>query len=439
MIKTFEDYFTSGWKFNADEYVLKSKYQMMNIGIILSSVSMLYGIILNQVTGHYDLSFVEFSLLLFNIMLVLLLRKDKKYLLPVAHLETAFMSTLILYLIYFVNPMELKHVWIFTYPIVILYFKNEQHALAWIVFLILMVIIAPLQPFIDVQYNIHQIITLTFVLTISTIIVYFYQLKMQEARALIYSQSQMLKTKIAELTKKDKLMTMQSKQAVMGEMISMIAHQWRQPLSSVTLNISNFQVKKLLGEDICGKELDTMLENISDTVVYLSDTINDFQTYFHPNKESSEIEVSQLIQKAINFTLPRVKDKDTKIEIMFAMEKEIVIQTYANEIIQVLLNILNNAIDELLEMHIKDPKVIICVIDKEDDIIIEVHDNAGGIQEENLESIFEPYFSTKGKNGTGLGLYMSQMIMQKQFNSDIVVESKNAETVFKVRVPKRLS
>jgi len=437
MIRNFEDYFTSGWQFNADEYVLKSKYQMMNIGIILSSVSMLYGIILNQVTGHYDLSFVEFSLLLFNIMLVFLLRKDKKYLLLVAHLETAFMSTLILYLIYFVNPMELKHVWIFTYPIVILYFKNEKHALAWITFLMLMVVIAPLQPFIAVQYNIHQITTLTFVLTISTIIVYFYQLKMQEARALIYSQSQMLKVKIDELTKKDKLMTMQSKQAVMGEMISMIAHQWRQPLSSVTLNISNFQVKKLLGEDICGKELDTMLDNISDTVVYLSDTINDFQTYFHPNKESSEIEVSELIQKAINFTLPRVKDKD--IEIKLDMEKEIVVQTYANEIIQVLLNILNNAIDELLEMNIQDPKVVIYVVDTQNDIVIEVHDNAGGIQEENLESIFEPYFSTKGKNGTGLGLYMSQMIMQKQFNSDIVVVSKNTETVFKIRVPKRLS
>ena len=437
MIKSFEDYFTSGWKFNADEYVLKSKYQMMNIGIILSSASVLYGFVLNQITGHYDLSLVEFSLFLFNLLLVYLLRKDKKYLLPVAHLETAFMSTLILYLIYFVDPMELKHVWIFTYSIVILYFKNEKHALGWIAFLILMVFISPLQPFITVQYNMHQIITLTFVLAISTIIVYFYHLKMQEARALIFSQSQMLKTKVEELTKKDKIMTMQSKQAVMGEMISMIAHQWRQPLSSITLNISNFQVKKLLDEDVFGEELDKVLDNISDTAVYLSDTINDFQTYFHPNKESSAVEVSELIQKAINFTLPRVKN--TNIDIIIEIKKKIIIQTYANEIIQVLLNILNNAIDELVEMQIKNPKLVIYVIEKSDSIDIEVHDNAGGIKEENLESIFEPYFSTKGKNGTGLGLYMSQMIMQKQFSSDIEVCSKRGETIFKIRVPKTLS
>ncbi len=437
MIKKFEEYFSSGWEFAEDEYVLKSKYQMMNIGIILASVSVLYGVFLNQIMGKPTLSFVELSLFLINIVLFVLLRKDQKYLLPIAHIETALMTLLILYLIYFGDPLNLKHVWIYTYPIVILYFKNEKHALAWIIFLLISVAAAPVQPFIHIHYNIYQITTLVLVFSILTLIVFFYHVKMKEARALIYAQSEMLKAQIEELTKKEKIMTIQSKQAVMGEMISMIAHQWRQPLSSITLNISNFQVKRLLGKDNCDKELDRILDNISDTAVYLSDTINDFQTYFHPNKESSEIEISELINKAINFTLPRIKD--TKITIELSCEKEIVVQTYANEIIQVLLNIMNNAVDELLKRAIDNPKVVVYVFEEDAYIRIEIYDNAGGIKDEDIESIFEPYFSTKGKNGTGLGLYMSQMIMQKQFHTDIEVFSQNGETLFTLRVPKSVS
>ncbi len=436
MREKIENYFTSGWNFSEDEYVLKSKFQMMNIGIILASASMLYGIGLNFVMGRYTLSFVEFSLLLMNIGLALLLRRDKKYILPVAHIETGFMTVLILYLIYYVNPMLLKHVWIFTYPIVILYFTNEKHALYWMLFLLVMVLISPLQPFIQTPYSLSQIITLTFVFAISTLVVYFYHLKMQEARALIYSQSKMLQQKIEELTKKDKIMTMQSRQAVMGEMISMIAHQWRQPLSSVTLSISNLQVKRLLGERCSDTEIDTILENISNTVVYLSDTINDFQTYFHPKKEPSHIFVDEVIERALNFTMPRIEEHQIALNFLKSESEEI--DTYINELIQVLLNILNNAIDQLLEQRISQPFINIYLQENERNITISIHDNAGGISQEHIDSIFDPYFSTKGKNGTGLGLYMSQMIMQKQFGTSIEVLSQNSETTFNVHVPKKL-
>ena len=435
--KIVERYFTSGWSFQEDEYVLKSKFQMMNIALILSSAAVLYGVVLNLIMHNHSLAVAEFFLFLLNMVLVFLLHKDKKYLLLVAHIETAFMSTLILFLIYAIEPMELKHVWIFTYPIVILYFKNEKHALYWILFLISMVLISPLQPFIKSHYSMYQIVTLTFVLSITTIIVYFYHLKMQEARAKIFSQSQMLKKKVEELTKKDKILTLQSRQAVMGEMISMIAHQWRQPLSSVTLNISNFQVKRLLGQDVDVQEIDKMLENINETIVYLSDTINDFQTYFHPKKETSCVNISEVVVKALNFTLPRINEH--KISVDFDERNLGEIDTYINELIQVLLNILNNAIDQLVLKQVPYPEIVITLLEDNANVTIEIKDNAGGIKEEYFDSIFDPYFSTKGKNGTGLGLYMSQMIMQKQFGTHIEVSSHNGETVFRVIVPKKLS
>jgi len=179
------------------------------------------------------------------------------------------------------------------------------------------------------------------------------------------------------------------------------------------------------------------LEDINNTIIYLSETIDDFQTYFHPNKELSTIEIDELIKKAINFTKPRLKD--TKIEVEYKTSSKIIIQTYTNEIIQVLLNILNNAIDELATRKIINPKIVINVKSMLDEIEITILDNAGGINSEHIDAIFEPYFSTKGKNGTGLGLYMSQMIMQKQFQSCIEVVSENNTSCFSLKLPKRLT
>ena len=432
-----ENFFTSGWYF-ADDDALKNRFQMMNIGIVLSSIAVLYGVFINfLVRDNHALGSFEFLLFCMNICFLFLLRKDKKFYNLVATLVTAQFSILLILLVYISTPEDMKLVWFFTYPIVMLYMPKIKIFFLWFFFLIFMLLLAPLQPFIAIHYTFFQLFYLTFVLVIVSIIVYFYKKRMEEARATILSQQNILKQQLEELTQKDKLLTMQSKQAVMGEMISMIAHQWRQPLSSVTLNISNFQVKRVLNAEVSDEELDRVLNNISDTAVYLSDTINDFQTYFHPQKELKKIDVINLVQRAINFTLPRVKDTD--IEIKIDAQKPIIITTYVNEIIQVLLNILNNAIDELIEMKIENPNVVVCILNEKDNVLIEVHDNAGGIDEDNIESIFEPYFSTKGKNGTGLGLYMSQMIMQKQFHTHIEVFSKASTTVFKIRVPKTLS
>ncbi|WP_297434192.1 sensor histidine kinase [Sulfurimonas sp.] len=432
-----ENFFTSGWHF-VDDDALKNRFQMMNIAIVLSSIAVLYGVFINfLVRDNHALGSFEFLLFCINICLLFLLRKDKQFYNLVSTLATTQFSILLILLVYISTPEDMKLLWFFTYPIVMLYMPKIKIFFVWFFFLIFMILLAPLQPFIAIHYTFFQLFYFTFVLVIVSIIVYFYKRRMEEAHSTILSQQNILKKQLEELKQKDKLLTIQSKQAVMGEMISMIAHQWRQPLSSVTLNISNFQVKRALNVKLSDEELDRVLNNISDTAVYLSDTINDFQTYFNPQKELKKIDVINLVKRVINFTLPRVKD--TNIEIKIDVEKPIIITTYVNEIIQVLLNILNNAIDEFIAMKVQTPKVVVRILNEEDNVLIEVHDNAGGIDENNIESIFEPYFSTKGKNGTGLGLYMSQMIMQKQFHTHIEVFSKDGSTVFKIRVPKTLS
>jgi len=257
--------------------------------------------------------------------------------------------------------------------------------------------------------------------------------KTKELREINESLETTVQEKIKELIQKDEILTAQSKQAVMGEMISMIAHQWRQPLNTITLQISNIQIKEIMGQDITKEELLHILEAISNSVVYLSETIDDFKTYFHPDKKASQVHIGELVKKAIAFIEPRAEGKG--VSIILKGETELKAMVYANELIQVILNILNNAIDAYENVTDTEKKIIICIEENQQRLIINISDYAGGIDEENIKKIFEPYFSTKGKNGTGLGLYMSKMIIQKQFGGDIYVSSHDNETFFSIAIP----
>ena len=414
--------FTSGWNFNQSEIDIRSKFQMINTAIFLSGISLTFAVFRNISIEQYSLIPIEIILLITNLILFFVLRKCRKSFNTVATIITFQFTFFFLFLIYTNEPSSLKHIWIFTYPIILLYLQSKKSALYWFTLILVLLLIAPLQTFVQVPYSMLQVTYLAFVLIIIAMMVNFYQIKMEETKELIVKQQNLLQK--------------QSKQAVMGEMISMIAHQWRQPLSTVTLSVSNLQIKKLLGEEIPSQDFDTALEDISDTVVYLSNTIDDFQTYFRPNKEITTISLHDLLQRSVGFALTRLKG--TGIDISVNINRKLVVNTYVNELVQVTLNIINNAIDALIISSSKDKKIVISAQEKSEQIIISIVDNANGISEDNLGRIFDPYFSTKGKNGTGLGLYMSQMLVQKQFNGSIKVNSSGDGSVFYVEIQKEL-
>ncbi len=461
-----DGFFTSGWDFDEAEQDLKNRYQMVNIGILLSAGGLVYGIIGNYIRDIPGFIPIEITLLFMNFIMFFALRKYRHFFEFFAMTMTLQYTFLFLFLIYTGEPSDLKHLWIFTYPIILLYFQKTIHAVYWLVFILFMLVVAPLQSFVAIKYSMYQVTYISFVLVIISIIIYFYQRKIDEARSIVMEQQDMLRDfnselekqvrdktteltklneslelkveqKLEELRSKDQILEAQSKQAVMGEMISMIAHQWRQPLSTITLQIANLQFKQLLGHDRSCKDIDEALSNISDTIVYLSDTIDDFQTYFHPDKEMQSIEIYDLLQRALNFVISRVSDKGIKISI--SRSEDIEIKTYINELVQVVLNILNNAIDAHNEVKGKDPFINISAKKLGERVFIYIEDNAGGIASENLPHLFEPYFSTKGKNGTGLGLYMSQMIIEKQFGGEIGVETSKGGSLFTIKIPKNIA
>jgi signal transduction histidine kinase len=224
-----------------------------------------------------------------------------------------------------------------------------------------------------------------------------------------------------------------SRSAAMGDMISMIAHQWRQPLSLVTTLMADLKIKKELGildEDA----LDKSFSKIEETIHYLSDTVNDFRDYFKPNKVKSTIKLHELFCKSIFFLKDEMTQYGIKYKVNISEETEI--YSYKNELLQSVINIIKNSIDAFKERESLTNKSIIVTLKQEDNYLtIFIEDNAGGIDKANLEKIFEPYFSTKSKNGTGLGLYMCKTIIEKHLNGSITLTSDTNGTKVAITLP----
>ena len=225
-----------------------------------------------------------------------------------------------------------------------------------------------------------------------------------------------------ELKEKEILMFHQSKLAAMGEMIGNIAHQWRQPLTIVSSLIMAMQLKIEMGK-YDEKFFNEKLSNINDSLQHMSKTIDDFREFFKPQKDKKVVNLSSLYKKMHNLLGEDFKNKD--IEIITDLS-DVEIKTFDNELIQVLLNIINNAIYAIGTQGVQRKLIFINAYKERNNVIIEIQDNAGGIKEDIIERIFEPYFTTKHKSqGTGIGLYMSSEIIKKHMDGEIIV--KNVE------------
>ena len=240
--------------------------------------------------------------------------------------------------------------------------------------------------------------------------------------------------KLAKITEQERLMITQSRLAAMGEMMSMIAHQWRQPLSTTTLMITNERLKSMMAGTE-PSDCDKILDKISDTMIYLSDTIDDFQTYFKPDKAPEEIWTSALLERVQHFMHTRLTLG--KVHLHVERDGEELIETYANEVVQVLINIINNAVDVLEERKSDDRHIWISVNSSTENVMINIEDNGGGIGSDIIGKVFDPYFSSKSKNGTGLGLYMAKMIIDKHVGGILNVDNTRKGARFSIVLPKK--
>ena len=232
-----------------------------------------------------------------------------------------------------------------------------------------------------------------------------------------------LHTKISEALQINKeqeyLMLQQNRLAQMGELISMIAHQWRQPLNNLHL-VNQSVISKYRREKLNEEAMQYFEKNSQQQIEYMSDTINDFRNFFSIEEEKQYFSLNEVTKNVIKIIKPILVKNS--IAVHFHVSKEFSVFGHENFFTQVLLNIINNAKDALCETNIIGKKIEIDIYQLKGEILLSIEDNGGGIDPSIIEQIFDPYFSTKkSKNGTGLGLYMSKMIIHEQMGGTLSV------------------
>ena len=234
----------------------------------------------------------------------------------------------------------------------------------------------------------------------------------------------------AELRKKDMLLLQQSRLAAMGEMIGNIAHQWRQPLNMLGLLVQEMPMIYKRGE-FSAEYLGANVERMLETINHMSMTIDDFRNYCRPCNENEDFKILEIVGKTISL----LESSSHQIRTAVVAACDPVVNGCANEFSQVLLNIMINARDAFVTKNVADPTITIEVGNENGKCVVTITDNAGGIPEEIIDKIFDPYFTTKGpEQGTGVGLFMAKTIVEKHMFGSLSACNVNGGAQFRIVV-----
>jgi signal transduction histidine kinase len=236
-----------------------------------------------------------------------------------------------------------------------------------------------------------------------------------------------------ENKEQEHILVQQNKLASMGEVVAMIAHQWRQPLSEINGVILNMDID-YRKEQLPANKFNNYLDSLENTTRHMSETINDFLDYFKHNKEVEEFSVVNLIEGTLNLISSTNKNK---VDIKYIKHPEIILLSYKSELTQALLIVLNNAIDACANKD--DATITISIQETDKDVVISIEDNGVGIPTNILDKIYNPYFTTKHKSkGIGLGLYILKMIIEENIQGKIELGSANGVTICNLHIPKNV-
>jgi len=254
--------------------------------------------------------------------------------------------------------------------------------------------------------------------------------KTKELRDLNKTLEKRVSEEVSKNEEKQRVMFWQSRHASLGQMLANIAHQWRQPLTE--LSLAMFSIKKAIqnGNEV---EATKFYDESKTTIKNMSETIDNFSNFFTPQKKRYYFNISDSIKESIALLDKILREEMINIKLELI---DVEVLGITNELTQVIINLINNSKDAFLNNSILIRDINISATCRDDFAFIEIKDNAGGISKENLEKIFEPYFTTKHKSsGTGLGLFMSKMICEQGLNGSMDVTSDKNTTTFSIKIP----
>ena len=270
--------------------------------------------------------------------------------------------------------------------------------------------------------------------------------KLESSREEIKQFNATLASKVRDEVKKnrakDEQMLQQARLAQMGELLSMIAHQWRQPLSAISatsfdmrtkIELEVLSINSLEEKDEFIRGFIGSLEDIDSLTQRLNSTINDFRNFYKVSQRHEVDSISRPIESAIKIIEVLLRKDGIVLEKNFDEAKKI--ELHENEVMQVILNIIKNAQDNFKSLEIANPKISITTLNTNSGIVITICDNGGGVPTELLQKIFLPYFSTKeDMNGSGLGLYMSSIIINQHHNGSLSVSNTDKGACFHIEI-----
>jgi len=274
---------------------------------------------------------------------------------------------------------------------------------------------------------------LFYLLTLLEIIIIAFSFLYYKKNKGLVKNNEVLKERISqEIQKnieKERQLLYKTGLARMGEMLGIIAHQWKQPLATMSTLAISIKIDSKLGE-IDSKKLSDKMDIILNYTQYLSNTIDDFKNFFKPKKEKELVRYHDIMNSVLKIIELDLQNKDINLNLNIEYKKKLCV--FSNELRQVILNLIKNAEDVLVEKDIPQKEINIHIYEADSNIVFEIEDNGGGIDEKILDKIFEPYFTTKGENGTGLGLYISKIIIEEHLGGSLVVYNSNKGAVFKI-------
>lgn len=254
----------------------------------------------------------------------------------------------------------------------------------------------------------------------------------EELELLNHSLEEHIDAAVTDLRRKDQVLIQQSRLAAMGEMINNIAHQWRQPLNNIGLIVQNLQISFDSGT-LSKSEVEGEIGKAMTVIMHMSRTIDDFRNFFREDKEKQRFIVNEVVGRTLAFVSAGLESRNILVEV--EADQQVSTTGYQNEYAQVLLNIISNASEASLERCIAEPHISIRITSENGRSVVLLRDNCGGIPDDVMPKIFDPYFTTREPDrGTGIGLYMSKVIIEQNMDGRLTARNHDGGAEFRIEV-----
>jgi len=421
MMINLKNLLSSGFTFTPDEYALENKYILANALLLVLSFTLIVASVVTFILGNDTFILVNSVAILLSFLVIYIIRRIPKGQFHIFGYVMFFVFLAIIVYAYSLNPSRYPATSWFTILIIPALFILGVRFASFLAILYIGLLLLSNQSM-SAPSSIG-----TFMIELTPLILTIW---------FVYFSHQRYLDSLHVIEEKHQYLLRQSKMATMGEMMENIAHQWRQPLSQI-----NSAVLLLDGilehKGVADKRIEEKLVEIESLTRYMSRTINDFQNFLNQKKELVSYSLEEIIHKMILLNKSSLEQNEIMME--YNVDKTLMLDGYPYELQQVLLVLINNAIDALVYRDIASPRISIACTSDAIDVKIEVCDNAGGISADIIDQIFNPYFTTKKEiEGSGLGLYISKMMIEESMHGVLRVKNNSDGACFIVTIPQKL-